>query len=123
MFFKQSIGFLALTIGLTGCGPRYLYTYTPPTTPEGRVCIMQCLNSQQQCSNYNQNLYQQCQNNRNWAMQNYNQCQQNAPDKKSRNHCMAPPACYAPSPYNCEENYRACYQTCGGQVETELLKD
>jgi hypothetical protein len=40
MFFKQSIGFLALTIGLTGCGPRYLYTYTPPTTPEGRVCIM-----------------------------------------------------------------------------------
>ena len=121
MPFKRIVAVVLLGLFLLGCGPHYQYAYTPPVSPEGRVCISQCLNGQQQCWNFNQNAYQQCENNRSWAMQNYYQCQDNAPDKKSRNRCMLPPACYSPSTYQCDENYRACSQACGGRVETFLV--
>lgn len=102
---------------LVGCGPRINYVFTPPPSPEGMVCISQCANSQQMCWSSNQNSYQQCINNRNWAMQNYNQCRNNAQNEQARNSCMMPPACYAPNNYYCEEGYRACYQACGGSVQ------
>lgn len=108
---------------LTACGPRINYAYTPPASPEGMVCISQCANSQQMCWNFNQNAYQQCLNNRNWAMQNYYQCRNNAPTKEARNSCYMPPACYGPNNYYCEETYRACYQACGGNVEAFVLPD
>lgn len=111
---------MASSLLLIACGPSYHYVYTPPVSPEGRVCISQCTINQQQCWSYNQNLYQQCLNNRNWAMQNYYQCRNNAPDKKAQNNCWLPAVCYGPNNYYCEEGYRACYQACGGTVDAIL---
>jgi len=108
---------------LTGCSPRYHYVYTPPDSAEGRLCVNQCLNSQQQCETLNQNAYQQCQNNRNWAMQSYNQCLAYAPNKKARKNCSYPPTCSSPSSGQCETNYRSCYQSCGGRVDTLVEPD
>ena len=113
---------VALT--LTACGPQIHYAYTPPASPEGMVCISQCANSQQMCWSYNQSAYQQCLNNRNWAMQRYYQCQNNAASTKViRSSCYMPPACYGPNNYYCDETYRACYQACGGNVEAFALPD
>ncbi|NBT45132.1 MAG: hypothetical protein EBT06_09445 [Gammaproteobacteria bacterium] len=106
---------------LTGCGPAINYVFTPPASPEGMVCISQCANSQQMCWSSNQNFYQQCINNHNWAMQNYNQCRNNAQNQNASNSCMMPPACYAPNNYYCEEGYRACYQACGGSVQAFVV--
>lgn len=110
--FPSVLGWL-----LVGCGPTINYVYTPPATPEGMVCISQCANSRQMCWSSNQNAYQQCLNNRNWALQNYNQCRSHSQTPEARNSCMMPPACYGPNHYYCEEGYRACYQACGGSVQ------
>ncbi len=112
-----TVSLLIPAILLMGCGPTYQYRYTPPSSPEGRVCVSQCLNSQQQCWNYNQQMYWQCENNRTWAMQNYYQCRNHAPDQRARNSCWYPQGCYVPSSYYCDENYRGCYQACGGLVD------
>lgn len=108
---------LLMGLFLFGCGPRINYVFTPPSSPEGMVCISQCANTRQMCWGSNQSIYQECLNHRNWAMQNYNQCRSNAQTKEARNGCMMPPACDAPNNYYCEEGYRACYQSCGGSVQ------
>lgn len=112
----------AIVTLLSACGPRYKYVYTPPNSAEGRVCIAQCMNSQQQCWYFNQISYQQCLNHRNYAMQNYYQCRNNAPTKETRNNCFVPPACFGPNNYYCEEGYRSCYQACGGRVDAYLIE-
>lgn len=109
--------FLGVIGALTACGPKINYVFTPPASAEGRVCIAQCANSRQMCWSAGQSGYQQCLNNRNWAMQTYYQCRNNAPDNRARNSCWMPPPCYAPNTYYCEEGYRACYQACGGGVQ------
>ena len=112
-----------MAVLLGGCGPQYRYVFTPPPSYEGNICINECMNSQQQCVTLTQSSYYQCLNNRNYAMQNYNQCRQNADDKQDRNRCWMPPGCYAPSTYYCEENFRGCYQACGGRVDAYLVKE
>jgi hypothetical protein len=102
---------------LAGCGPGIRYVFTPPASAEGRVCASQCLNGQQQCRMFLSSQYQACQSRWNYEVQLYNQCRANAPDKHSRSRCGYPPACYYPSTYSCDEQYRACYQLCGGQVQ------
>jgi hypothetical protein len=107
--------FLSMWIG--GCAPPIQYVYTPPTTPEGRNCITQCLNNQQQCRFFKQSQYQECQNRYNYEMQMYNNCRSHAHDKHEQRNCLYPPACYSPSNYDCDEQFRSCYQICGGQVQ------
>jgi len=107
---------------LAACGPRYNYVFTPPNSYEGGACIDQCTSAKQQCWYYNQNAYQQCLNNRNYAMQTYYQCRNNATTKEAKNRCYMPPACYGPNNYYCEEGYRGCYQSCGGRVDAYLIE-
>lgn len=102
---------------LAGCGPGIQYVFTPPTTAEGRVCASQCLNAQQQCRFFENSQYQNCQSRWNYEVQLYNQCRNNASNKQSQRNCLYPPACYYPSSYACDEQYRSCYQLCGGQVQ------
>lgn len=108
------IGFIG-AIALFGCAPPIQYVYTPPASPEGRICAAQCMNSQQQCQMFLSTQYRECQYRWNYEIQLYNQCRRNSGDNK--NYCPYPPACYSPSTYQCDEQYRACYQLCGGQVQ------
>jgi len=106
---------LAAFVVLLGCTPAIRYVYTPPVSPEGKFCASQCLNTQQQCQMYLNTQYRECQYRYNYEIQLYNQCRRNSGDNKS--YCPYPPACYYPSTYQCDEQFRACYQICGGQVQ------
>ena len=125
---KSHLLFSVLLIAslLWGCGPKYQYVFTPPPTPEGRVCTSQCEIGKQQCYGFTQNAFNQCQMNHNMALQNYNQCRnyaRNDRDGKGKNSCYYPPYTCNTSSYQCDENYRTCYQNCGGRVETFLIPD
>lgn len=122
------------------------YTYTPPTTADGRECVAQCQVTQSACRN---DTFQsasesqlQCQSN---AAETQDQCESASEEKFSRCEqasqaeyfaCLkyasnraacyqaicVKEACSQPSCYNsanfdfCDSEFRGCYQNCGGSV-------
>jgi len=100
-----------------GCGPTIRYVFTPPASPEGRVCTSQCANGQQQCISQQDASYQNCERQHDAAMRNYRACE----DAKGKQ-CHRPPSCYSPNRSDCENPYRACYTNCGGTIQTIVEK-
>ena len=103
--------FAAASLALSACGPTILYNYDAPATTEGKMCAQQCVNTKMYCEQSQQTVYQQCTSNYNMQMNNYNNCR-----RYEGNYCQAPPTCYAPNTWSCEENYRQCFTNCGGKV-------
>lgn len=110
--------FIVMTALLTACGPYIVYDYTPPHSPEGRVCTAQCNNQRTYCQMSNQNAYQQCLNNYNQMMYSYNSCKQ-----AGGQHCYHPPGCISQSNWQCDESYRGCFTSCGGTVTSHVVED
>ncbi len=104
-----------LLIPLLNCGPRIIYRYTPPQSAEGRVCINQCSVSRRHCKDLAQERYKTCEYRRELELERYNQCKED--DSKSS--CHRPSLCWRQSTNHCDEEFRTCYQACGGQVEAE----
>ena len=114
---KRLISLLSALL-LTACGPYVVYDYTPPHSAEGRVCAFQCNNQRGYCYQVNQNNFQQCQNNHNQMMWNYNSCKQ-----AGGQHCVYPQACVQQSSWQCDEIYRGCFTSCGGTVTSHVVED
>ncbi|WP_058557874.1 hypothetical protein [Thiohalocapsa sp. ML1] len=110
-------GLLGLLLGLTACGPQIVYDLTPPETPEGRVCTVQCQSSAALCRQMQQNAEQQCQNNYALMQQNYQACR----DSGSK-HCVMPPYCTSLSTSVCDQSFRECFAACGGTVTTRVIE-
>ncbi|MFH2122059.1 MAG: hypothetical protein ABIJ50_01040 [Pseudomonadota bacterium] len=109
------LGLLILSVlpGIVGCGPMYQvhYAFTPPPTPEGRMCIMQCEQLRYQCRRNEDMNKQNCENQNRWARMEYERC------KKSGYQDCYDGRVWCPTDYeHCDEEYRWCYQSCGGQV-------
>lgn len=109
--------FLTAPVMMSACGPSIIYDYTPPESPEGRVCAAQCANTKAYCEQAEQNRYQQCQMNYNLAQQNYQNCK-----NAGGSLCASPSICMSPNTYHCNENYRACFAACGGKVTAKPTK-
>jgi len=113
--FRNCIGALLLVL-LAACSH---YEYRPPATEAGRQCTVQCSAVREMCIS---NEYQRAQNDKIACEQrnyrNYQQCMRRAEDKDDAKACAQhQQSCYAhTSNYRCEDNYRACYVNCGGQV-------
>ena len=81
-------GFCAATLVLAGCAS-YEDVWTPPSTPQGAMCVAHCENTRQACQfqqqssqAFNQTLAQQCQADYNRAMMVYQSCRaQNPPGR------------------------------------------
>jgi len=114
---RLSAVLLAWVLLAAGCGPTIRYVFTPPASPEGRVCTSQCANAQQQCHSQQDASYQNCERQHDAAMRNYRACE----DAKGKQ-CHRPPSCYSPSRSDCENPYRACYTNCGGTIQTIVEK-
>jgi len=102
-----------LALALAACGPIYQtqYAFTPPPTPEGRVCIMQCEQLRFQCRQNEDLKVQNCENQNRWARAEYERCK-----RSGRKDCHDG-TIWCSSDYDrCDEQYRFCYQSCGGQV-------
>jgi len=133
-----------ITVMLAACAKEY--TYTPPSTDEGRRCVAQCQTTQASCrSNQFQgasSAQQQCESN---AAQVQSQCERTAEEKYSQcqsasqadyNSCLKyssnrascyqqvclkescfKQGCYQSADYGfCDSEFRGCYQNCGGTV-------
>ena len=110
-------GLLALLLALTGCGPRIVYDLTPPETPEGRACTVQCQSSAALCRQMQQNVDQQCQNNYTLMLQNYQACRDSGSDR-----CVLPSSCTSGSTAVCDQNFRECFAACGGTVTARVIE-
>ena len=108
---------LAWGVLAAGCGPTIRYVYTPPASPEGRVCTSQCANAQQQCRSQQDASYQNCERQHDAAMRNYQACQ----EAKSKQ-CQRPPSCYSGSRSDCDNPYNICFQNCGGTIQAVQVK-
>lgn len=107
-----------LFVLLMGCS-FVRYEYYPPATEAGRQCAVQCAAVREMCvSNENyrvQNDRAACEQRNYW---NYQQCMRRADDKDDVKKCArSQTTCWSnANTYRCDENYRACYVSCGGQV-------
>jgi hypothetical protein len=114
---SRFVAVLVTALVVAGCGPTIRYVYTPPASPEGRVCTSQCANAQQQCHNQQDAAYQSCQRQHDAAMRNYQACK-DAGGKQ----CQSPPYCSSSSRSDCENPYKQCYTNCGGTIQTIVEK-
>ena len=118
---------LWLAAGLVSCGPVYQtdYIFTPPDSDSGYHCTVQCESSKQTCLQLEEIRYERCEER---AERDYYWCERNkifSFDKKGRRVCVSNCWCYRESCYRdeetCDENYRSCYQSCGGSVESRTV--
>jgi hypothetical protein len=110
-------GLFLMLMVVSGCGPQIVYDYVPPDTNEGRVCAAQCQSTATNCRQMKQMVSQQCQNNYNAMLQNYNACRE-----VGAKHCVGPTPCPYSSTSECDQNYRECFAACGGTVVARTVE-
>jgi hypothetical protein len=116
MYFYQSGNFfggllLMAISALLGCSPVYrtAYTYTPPTTADGKLCSMQCENTKIQCEQVADLKAENCRRDAKVEVEN---C------KREGNKYCPEQAC--PADYGrCLERYHSCFGMCGGRVDAQ----
>ena len=109
----------------SACSPVYktTFTYTPPETDAGKLCIAQCENNKIQCAQLEQMRYSSCQQQSDF---DYHLCRSRRVyryNHKGHRKCVSNCYCYHRNCYQkttaCESNYRLCYEACGGKIISE----
>jgi hypothetical protein len=94
------------------------YNFEPPKSENGRVCIYQCENGRMQCGQLEQMRLDNC--NARSESQRYS-CEQDIRYRLNRSpkwyECGGESCSDETS--RCDEQYRACFQACGGRVIAE----
>ncbi|WP_168220338.1 hypothetical protein [Azospirillum thermophilum] len=110
---------------LGACGPIYetQYSFIPPNSTEGRMCVGQCQQGRTICRQGCTLEQQACRNDaKTRAMMDYQayvnrQTAEKKPIKKSPSDFEQTWACGNSScEERCESDYRGCFSSCGGQV-------
>lgn len=110
---------LLVVLLLGACGPVYNteYTFSPPKSETGRSCTYHCDTNKFQCRQIEDMHAQRCQEQAYWEQQ---RCEAEIYRNKGRDpkwYECGTSSCSADYD-RCEEQYRACYQSCGGKVES-----
>ena len=105
--------------GVSACGPVYHtdYAFRPPKSAEGRSCVFQCEQSRQQCRQIEDMQQDNCQNRSYWENA---RCEDDIRRRKGREpkwYECGTDSCSADYD-RCDDSYRSCYQSCGGEVQT-----
>jgi len=110
-----------------GCAPIYRtdYSFTPPTTSEGKKCASQCDLAQLQCKQMADMIYENCELRAEIAcdIEYRRSCREH---RKGCDYSRRP-FCHKPLPFcsanysRCETYYRSCYETCGGKVTAKKV--
>ncbi|MFN8392204.1 MAG: hypothetical protein U0136_18070 [Bdellovibrionota bacterium] len=107
-------------LAAVGCGPVYdtQYQFVPPENASGRSCIFQCENSRQQCRQLEDYRVEDCERHSDYEK---DRCEEDLYRRKGRDpkwyECTGE-SCTADYD-RCDETYRSCYQSCGGEVHAE----
>ena len=120
----RKIFMLVAALLAMSCGPIYEtnYRYTPPSDPLSRPCVSQCLADKGNCRNTAdlkaQNAELRCELE---ARDDYERCLGNAKGDQGRSSCNRR-SCSSHADYGqCEGDYRTCFQSCGGVIDTERV--
>lgn len=114
---------LFLAITLAGCGPIYQthYSYVPPHSSVGKMCIAQCVQSKSTCQQMCQMKEQNCQyQSREEARYSYSEYKHDrkkhgkAVKKELRDFDSGRYSCHQSC--DCDETFNSCYDACGGKV-------
>lgn len=112
-----------LAIGaLVACSPIYStrYDYLPPEDANGRACVAMCRSAKSYCSAAAESRAdlnrQRCELN---AEREYERCLLRSQSDEARQSCHRRP-CVDPGvdDAHCTDEFNACYEDCGGIVET-----
>lgn len=87
------------------------YQFNPPNSKIGKECVSSCAAQEASCQEQNDSQKAACQN---WAKDDYDACVRMFPLNHA-NQCRQR-NCEPISYFSCSENYRHCYQECGGKV-------
>lgn len=106
---------------ITGCGPVYNTTYrlTPPKSASGRSCILNCSTIQSQCEHLERIEADRCEDRSRWEQRECERDFERRGEKPKWYDCVAD-SC-TPELERCEEQYRRCYESCGGEVHAETV--
>ena len=114
---------LLLVMSLNACGPIYdtNYKFTPPTNPQGKRCTEQCPEIKEECLELEEIRKEDCDEiNR----RHVEDCTEKLAREKNRGpkwtECGNIRGCGI-SQEKCEEAYRSCYRSCGGQIQAEKV--
>lgn len=102
---------------LSGCG-RYAkteYVMTPPSSPEGQMCVLKCERDRKQCLDNEYLQQKNCEHHNRMVRLEFERCI--ASGATNCYHASALP-CPQPRLDRCENEQRRCFQSCGGQVDT-----
>jgi hypothetical protein len=110
--------FLGL-ISLNGCGPMYNteYSLVPPKSESGRACTYHCDSGKMQCRQIEELRVDRCQIQ---AREDDRECEARIRWDKGRSpkwYECGSSSCTADYD-QCDAQYRSCFQSCGGRVET-----
>lgn len=112
MQMLKKVALSSVAILLCGCGPMYetQYNYAPPKSAVGVMCVSTCEANRGNCRQMQDMQKQNCEYR---ADQEYHWCVKHSDDKHKdqcyRTSCNADYAV-------CDDQYRGCYQACGGTV-------
>lgn len=115
---NKSLLLFAAWLLLAGCQTTR-YEMQPPPGNAGRACITNCSGIREVCRGNEINRARgerdACEHR---AEHTLHACMASAESKEKRQECeKKKPSCWAYENYDrCEENYRGCYQQCGGTV-------
>ena len=112
---------------LSACGPMYQtsYTYTPPVSMRGKMCVMQCQKQKSLCERLAQSNQTNCKlrarDDARFKYESYvsRQRSKGRKVKKTLEDFYSPWACRSSARSSgCTNDYRACYQLCGGKISS-----
>lgn len=119
--YRYFFGIAVMVLQLVGCGPIYdtRYTFTPPANETGRVCVNQCENSRFQCQQLIELYSRQCED---MGRREQQRCQWQLAlqGKKEKWYDCPSPSCDSDTS-RCDEQYRGCYQACGGRIDAQTV--
>ena len=127
---RKGLWIAAVAVVLQGCGPTYStrYDYIAPSSPEGRACVAQCQVSQTHCRSSCESAQEACRSRARLEAiheyERYAEARTKAGKKVDRSvssfdraYTCSDRTCRS----NCEEDFRICYGTCGGEVRATVI--
>lgn len=130
----RAIVSLCLLLLLIGCGTtsqtsstRTHYTYQPPVAERGKICIRSCQQELKRCESQHHSVNQNCLNQqqaaatRQFELYKQTQAAQGEELKETWRSFYHPEMCRKIDK-GCMQDYRTCYQLCGGKVAMHEVK-
>lgn len=122
---RRFCGVILAILLMAGCSSNKqetIYSYSPPTSVDGRACVDECVQSKETCNNQCMVAAPQClAHEEQDALHHYNQYverQKTLGQPISRNlHSFYHPERCDHSGCGCESNYEVCHQLCGTRTE------